>query len=121
MEKQRRKIILPESDEELLALCDVHTYRSSGSGGQHVNKTDSAVRLVYRPCNIVVACQEERSQLMNKLRCLQKLREKVALLNYRKPKRIPTKIPRSKKEAGLNKKTRHGEKKRLRRKINFDT
>lgn len=120
MEKPRRKIILPESDEDLLALCVVYTYRSGGSGGQHVNKTDSAVRLVYRPCNIVVTCQEERSQLMNKMRCLQKLRNKVAALNYRKPKRIPTKIPRSKKEEGLNKKTRHGEKKKLRSKVNYD-
>lgn len=115
-----RKIILPTSDDELLALCDIQTYRASGSGGQHVNKTDSAVRLIYRPCNIVVTCQEERSQHLNKLRCLQKLREKVAQLNYRPPKRIPTRIPRSKKEEGLKKKAQHGEKKRLRRKLHWD-
>lgn len=114
------KIILPQSDDELLAQCKVETYRSSGSGGQHVNTTDSAVRLTYRPCNIVVTCQEERSQYLNKLRCLQKLREKVAQLNYRPPKRIPTRISKSKKQENLEKKSRHGKKKQLRRKINTD-
>lgn len=114
------KIILPKTDEELLELCDVETFRSSGSGGQHVNTTDSAVRLIYRPCHIAVVCREERSQHLNKLRCLQKLREKVELLNYRKPKRIPTRIPHGKKEEALNKKTKHGQKKNLRKKINFD-
>ena len=109
-----KKIILPDSDEELLTLCEVQTYRSSGSGGQHVNTTDSAVRLIYRPCNIVVTCQEERSQLLNKLRCLEKLRKKVAQLNYRKPKRIPTKMSKSTKEENKLKKTRHSKKKQLR-------
>ncbi len=115
-----RKIILPESDEDLLALCEIQTYRSSGSGGQHVNTTDSAVRLIYLPSNIVVTSQQERSQYLNKLCCIEKLREKVALLNYRKPYRVPTKIPRGKKEEALNKKTKHGKKKQLRRKVSFD-
>jgi protein subunit release factor B len=114
------KIILPDSDEELLALCTVETYRSSGSGGQHVNTTDSAVRLTYRPHHLVVTCQQERSQYLNKMLCLKKLREKVARLNYRPPKRIATRMPRSKKEEGLNKKTKHGEKKKRRRKVDFD-
>lgn len=113
----QEKILLPESDEDLLALCKVETFRSSGPGGQHVNKTDSAVRLTYCPCRIVVTCQKERSQHKNKLICLQKLREKVAQLNYRKPRRIPTKMSKTKKEEGLNKKIKHGEKKKLRRKI----
>lgn len=117
MEKPQRKIILPKSDAALLALCDVETFRASGAGGQHVNTTDSAVRLTYRPHHIVVTCQEERSQHLNKMRCLEKLREKVERLNYRPPKRIPTKIPRSKKEEAFVKKSRHGEKKKLRRKI----
>lgn len=114
------KIILPESDEKLLALCDVETFRSSGSGGQHVNTTDSAVRLTYRPYHIVVTSQKERSQYQNKMDCLKKLREKVARLNYRPLKRIPTKMPHGKKIADLNKKKQHGEKKQLRRKIVAD-
>lgn len=114
------KIILPKSDEDLLSLCDVQTFRSSGSGGQHVNTTDSAVRLIYRPEHIVVSSQKERSQYLNKMHCLTKLRTKVDLLNYRAPKRIPTKISRSKKEEGLNKKSKHGEKKKMRRKIGHD-
>ncbi len=113
------KIILPDSDEKLLALCDIQTFRASGSGGQHVNTTDSAVRLIYRPCHIVVTCQKERSQYLNKMQCLKKLREKVAHLNYRPLKRIPTRIPRSKKEETLNRKSQHGEKKKLRHKIDL--
>lgn len=113
------KIILPASDEKLLAQCDVETYRSSGSGGQHVNTTDSAVRLRYLPYNIVVTCQKERSQYLNKLECIKKLREKVAKLNYRPLRRIPTKISRSKKAANLDKKSKHGEKKNLRKKTGY--
>lgn len=111
------KIILPESDDELLALCKVDTYRSSGSGGQHVNTTDSAVRLTYLPLRLSVTCQEERSQYFNKMRCVQKLREKVDRLNYRPPKRIPTKISKAKKKENLEAKKKHGQKKVLRRQI----
>lgn len=114
------KIYLPKSDDDLLALCEVQTYRSSGSGGQHVNTTDSAVRLIYKPYRIVVTSQKERSQYLNKMHCLRKLREKVERLNYRAPKRIPTRLPRSQKEENLAKKAKHGEKKKLRRKISFE-
>lgn len=120
MTSQPYKIILPDSDEKLLALCDVETFRASGSGGQHVNTTDSAVRLTYRPYNIVVTSRKERSQYLNKMDCLKKLRKKVVALNYRPLKRIPTKMSHGKKEADLNKKKKHGEKKQLRRKIHSD-
>lgn len=114
------KIFLPESDDDLLSLCEIETYRSSGKGGQNVNKTDSAVRLTYLPANIVITCQEERSQYLNKMRCIEKLREKVEKLNYRKPKRIPTKIPKHEKQKILDKKAKHGQKKMLRRKFKFE-
>jgi ribosome-associated protein len=113
------KIILPESDEKLLALCDVDTFRSSGSGGQHVNTTDSAVRLTYRPYHIVVTSQKERSQYLNKMDCLKKLRAKVDRLNYRPLKRIATKISITKKREGANKKRKHAEKKKMRGKIDL--
>lgn len=109
------KIKLPETDEELLLQCQVTAFRSSGSGGQHVNVTDSAVRLRHNPTGIVVSSQKERSQLLNKRECLIKLREKVRKLNYRKPKRIATRTPKSVTAANKAKKMRASAKKQARR------
>ena len=56
---------------------EMQVYRSSGAGGQHINKTSSAVRLIHKPTGIVVACQEERSQLQNREKCMQMLASKL--------------------------------------------
>src|SRR5215510_1750128 len=107
-------IILPELDEDLLRECKVETFRSSGPGGQHVNKTESAVRLKHVPSNIVVSSQQERSQHRNKVICLQKLRNKIAQLNFRAKKRVPTRIPGSAKKGTLEEKAHRSRIKRLR-------
>jgi len=109
-----KKIMLPESDDDLLKECNIDTHRSSGAGGQHVNVTDSAVRLTHIPTGIVVTSQQERSQYLNKKICLEKIRKTVEKLNYRKPKRIPTKMPRSVKNKNLEKKAKISHIKRLR-------
>ena len=109
-------ILLPDSDEDLLRQCEVDTFRASGPGGQHVNKTESAVRLTHLPSGVVVTSQQERSQHRNKGICLEKLREKIAKLNYRPAKRVPTRVPRSVRNRTLEEKARRSRIKKLRSK-----
>jgi ribosome-associated protein len=108
------KIALPVGDDDLLAECKVDTYRAQGKGGQHINVTDSAVRLTHLPTGIVVTCQNERSQFLNKKECLTKLRQRVEKLNYRKPIRVPTRKPHSVAIKNSLKKSKDSAKKRLR-------
>lgn len=107
-------IQLPESDDDLLRECEVDTFRSSGPGGQHVNKTESAVRLTHLPSGVVVTSQQERSQHRNKALCLEKLRARIERLNYRPAKRVPTRVPRSAKNRTLEAKARRSRIKQLR-------
>ena len=73
--------VLPEMEEVDVVIrpedIEMQVFRSSGAGGQHINKTSSAVRLIHKPTGIVVACQEERSQVQNREKCMRMLASKL--------------------------------------------
>ena len=110
------RIDIPESDEGLLADCEVQTFRAGGPGGQHQNVTDSAVRLRHLPTGLTVTCRAQRSQYMNKMDALRRLRLKLKKLNEPPPPpRRPTRPSRAAKERRLAGKARRAAAKRLRR------
>ncbi|MXX68761.1 MAG: peptide chain release factor-like protein [Gemmatimonadales bacterium] len=108
------------SDEALLAECAVETFRAGGPGGQHQNKTESAVRLTHRPTGIVVTARESRSQHRNRARALERLRAALREREHTPRPRRPTKPTRASREERLEKKRRRSLTKRQRRRPESD-
>jgi protein subunit release factor B len=105
----RRALSLP--DGALLAECDETFFVGGGPGGQHRNKTESAVRLVHRPTGVTVTATERRSQAQNRGAAIERLRERLEPLARRPKIRRPTAPTRGAKERRLAAKKRRGERK----------
>ena len=111
---------MPASDEELLSQCRVETFMAGGKGGQHQNRTESAVRLVHLPTGVVVTSRVERSQHRNKSIALDRLRDRLEARNRRPVPRVSTKVPRRERKKRIEQKKRRSRVKGLRKSPDAD-
>lgn len=99
-------------DDALLGECDVQCFVASGPGGQHRNKTETGVRLRHRPSGLQVTATERRSQLMNRVAALERLRARLEKAALVQKARVATKVPRRTKRRRLEDKRHQSDKKR---------
>ena len=111
---------LPDYLRKLLRDCDVETMRGSGPGGQHRNKTESAVRMTHRPSGIVRVASDDRSQLRNRRIALERIWRALEARKRKPRPRVPTGPTKASQERRLAGKQLHAAAKRSRRKPTQD-
>lgn len=99
---------------------EIEFFRASGPGGQHVNKTESALRLTHWPSGVVVVAQDSPSQHRNRDIAFERLAERLKKLNYVRPKRVPTRPTLASRKRRIETKKQVGRKKRTRGKVHGD-
>ena len=113
--REAARTALAQDDDALLAHCEVDYFVAGGPGGQHRNKTASAVRLVHTPTGLTVTATERRSQSQNRSTALERLRKALQALTHVPKRRRPTRPSRGAKERRLDAKRRTGQRKASRR------
>ena len=111
-----RAMTLPAQLKKLLQDCDVETFRGPGPGGQHRNKTESAVRMTHRPTGIVRIARDDRSQLRNRRIALERIWRALEARKRKPRPRLPTGPTKASREQRLASKEIHAAAKRSRRK-----
>jgi ribosome-associated protein len=108
-------------DRDLLEReVEIEVFRASGPGGQHVNKTQSALRLTHLPSGIVVIAQDSPSQHRNRETAFDRLVERLKRANYVRPKRVATRPTAGSRKRRLETKKQVGDKKRVRSRVRGD-
>ena len=113
--RQTARAALRLNDADLVAQCEIEFFTAGGPGGQHRNKTESAVRLRHVPTQVVASATERRSQAQNRGVALERLRAALKELSFEPKVRRQTKPTRSSKRRRLDAKKRQGTQKALRR------